>query len=97
MFILTQTRNNIITPRNGEPLIAATQDFITCCFLISSRDVFYDRAQFAQICNYMCIPFTLPPPTIWKPVRLWTGKQVGSFFNLDIQRADASKHGECLY
>lgn len=29
MFFVFQVKSNIITPRNGEPLIAATQDFIT--------------------------------------------------------------------
>lgn len=27
--VLFQSKSNIITPRNGEPLIAAIQDFIT--------------------------------------------------------------------
>lgn len=50
---LMGVKNNLVTPRNGEPLIAATQDFITCGYLLSRKDVFYDRAQFSQICSYM--------------------------------------------
>lgn len=69
----------MVTPRNGEPIIAAIQDFITASFLLSLRDRFYDRRQFTQICSYFAdaeLHIDLPPPTILKPVRLWTGKQV---------------------
>jgi DNA-directed RNA polymerase III subunit RPC1 len=73
MFLMG-TMNNIVTPRNGEPLISATQDFITCVFLLSGRDIFYDRSQFAQICGYMgdaLLDIELPIPAIIKPVTLW--------------------------
>ncbi|KAK3395264.1 hypothetical protein B0H63DRAFT_408669 [Podospora didyma] len=72
--------NNISTPKNGEPIIAATQDFITAAYLLSSKDRFFDRKTFAYICTHMLIGDTtyleIPPPTIIKPVALWTGKQV---------------------
>lgn len=70
---------NLVTPRNGVPLIAATQDFITASFLISRRDTFFDRAQFCQIVSYFSDAkdhIDLPPPTILRPTYLWTGKQV---------------------
>jgi DNA-directed RNA polymerase III subunit RPC1 len=70
---------NLVTPRNGEPVIAAIQDFITASWLLSNKDRFYNRAQFTQICSYFAeanIRVDIPPPTILKPERLWTGKQV---------------------
>lgn len=72
---------NLVTPRNGEPLIAATQDFITTSYLLSKKNVFYDRSQFVQICSYLsdntsASRIVLPPPSIMKPMQLWTGKQV---------------------
>ncbi|KAI8929830.1 hypothetical protein BC831DRAFT_442224 [Entophlyctis helioformis] len=76
---LMGVKNNLVTPRNGEPLIAATQDFITASYLLSRRDTFYDRSQFTQICSYLgdsLLDIELPPPTIFKPFALWTGKQV---------------------
>ncbi|ORX39191.1 putative DNA-directed RNA polymerase iii largest subunit [Kockovaella imperatae] len=77
---LMSVKKNLVTPRNGEPIVAAIQDFITAAFLLSRRDRFYDRQQFTQICSYLGEErIDLPPPTIWKPVRMWTGKQV---FNL---------------
>ncbi|KAH6583663.1 hypothetical protein BASA61_007889 [Batrachochytrium salamandrivorans] len=76
---LMGVKNNLVTPRNGEPLIAATQDFITASYLLSRRDIFYDRSQFVQICSYLgdsLLDIDLPPPAIYKPFALWTGKQV---------------------
>ena len=35
---LMGVKSNLITPRNGEPLIAATQDFITGGYLLSQKD-----------------------------------------------------------
>ena len=72
-------KHNLVTPRNGEPVIAAIQDFITASFLLSRRDRFFDRRQFTQICSYLAdadLQIDIPPPTIWKPERLWTGKQI---------------------
>jgi DNA-directed RNA polymerase III subunit RPC1 len=70
---------NLVTPRNGEPVIAAIQDFITASYLLSRKDQFFDRQQFTQICCYFAdatLHIDIPPPTIWKPIRLWTGKQI---------------------
>lgn len=76
---LMNVKLNLVTPKNGEPVIAATQDFITAAFLLSRKDRFYDRGQFTQICSYMAAAqqhIDLPPPTVLKPVQLWTGKQI---------------------
>ncbi|KAJ5651806.1 DNA-directed RNA polymerase III subunit RPC1 [Penicillium longicatenatum] len=76
---LMGVKNNLATPKNGEPIIGAIQDFISAAFLLSSKDNFYDRRSFTQICLYMLGPetrFDLPPPSVMKPQMLWTGKQV---------------------
>jgi len=74
--------HNLATPKNGEPIIAATQDFITAAYLLSGKDVFFDRKTFTYVCMMMMVDgqthLDLPPPAIWKPQRLWTGKQVFS-------------------
>ena len=78
--ILMNVVNNLVTPKNGEPLIAATQDFLTASFLLTNKDQFYDQAEFCKICSYFWIDdneiITIPPPAILKPMKLWTGKQV---------------------
>ncbi|KAF9498249.1 beta and beta-prime subunits of DNA dependent RNA-polymerase [Pleurotus eryngii] len=88
---LMSVKHNLVTPRNGEPVIAAIQDFITASYLLSRRDVFFDRRQFTQICCYFAdanLQIDIPPPAIWKPVRLWTGKQV---FNVLMRPNKKSK------
>jgi DNA-directed RNA polymerase III subunit RPC1 len=73
---------NSKTPRNGEPLIAATQDFLTFLYLLTSKDSFFSFQEmfkitgFSQIENLNKNKFY---PTIIKPRVLWTGKQI---FNL---------------
>ncbi|WVN88031.1 uncharacterized protein L203_103230 [Cryptococcus depauperatus CBS 7841] len=88
---LMSVKKNLVTPRNGEPIIAAIQDFITASYLLSRRDRFYDRQQFTQIASYLgdgILEVEMPPPVIWKPVRLWTGKQI---FNLLMKPNRKSK------
>ena len=76
---LMGVKHNLATPKNGEPIISAIQDFITAAYLLSNKDMFYDRKCFTNICIYMVegnMQIDIPPPTILKPVMLWTGKQV---------------------
>ncbi|KAL7665032.1 DNA-directed RNA polymerase subunit [[Candida] zeylanoides] len=78
---LMGVKNNLLTPKSGEPIIAATQDFITGSYLVSHKDSFFDRATLVQLLCMMSdadTQFDLPPPAICKPVMLWTGKQVFS-------------------
>ena len=78
---LMGVEQNLVTPRHGEPLVTAIQDFITTAYLITQKDVFYDRAEFTQIASYFADAaehIDLPPPIILKPLRLWSGKQIMS-------------------
>ncbi|KAI0134089.1 hypothetical protein BJ170DRAFT_184253 [Xylariales sp. AK1849] len=78
---LMGVKYNLATPKNGEPIIAATQDFVTAAYLLSGKDNFFDRKTFTYICMHMMDGVThldLPPPAILKPKRMWTGKQVFS-------------------
>lgn len=86
---LMGVKHNLATPKNGTPIIAAIQDFITAAYLLSHKDNFFDRKSFAQICGYMfngdsvldpdtgkSLSIEIPPPSVVKPERLWTGKQI---------------------
>jgi len=79
--------SNLSTPKSGEILVAATQDFLTCAFLLTSKDVFLSRPEICRIASYFldfdraeanASLLDLPSPTILKPVELWTGKQAFS-------------------
>ncbi|CCJ29412.1 unnamed protein product [Pneumocystis jirovecii] len=68
---LMSVKNNLVTPRNGDPIIAAIQDFVTASYLISQKDNFYDRKTFTHICSFMVdanMHIDLPSPVIIKPV-----------------------------
>lgn len=76
---LMNVKNNICVPKAGEPLIAATQDFLTASFLLTQKDQFFNRSEMMQFCGYFADAnerIDLPPPAILKPVELWTGKQI---------------------
>ncbi|ADM11767.1 DNA-directed RNA polymerase subunit alpha [Encephalitozoon intestinalis ATCC 50506] len=74
--ILMSVSNNIVTPRHGEPIVAATQDFITGLYLITGKDTFFDRERFGQLVSYFSETRISMKPAIKKPVELFTGKQL---------------------
>lgn len=79
--LLMNVNNNLITPRNGEPLVAASQDFLSASYLFTQKNAFFDREHFCQLVSYLgdaMEHIDLPPPAIFKPVQLWTGKQIFS-------------------
>ncbi|KNC73963.1 hypothetical protein SARC_13479 [Sphaeroforma arctica JP610] len=51
-LVLMGSKANMCTARNGEPLIAATQDFITASYLVSRKGTFYDRREFIQLVTF---------------------------------------------
>ncbi|GAY38217.1 hypothetical protein CUMW_035030 [Citrus unshiu] len=68
-LLLMGVQNNLCTPKNGEILVASTQDFLTSSFLITRKDTFYDRAAFSLMCCYMgdgMDRVDLPTPAILK-------------------------------
>jgi len=72
-------KQNLMIPRSGDPLISATQDFLTSSYLITYKDRFLNRSEFMRTCAFFgdaLEHIDTPPPTILKPVELWTGKQV---------------------
>ena len=88
---LMGVKHNLTTPKNGELIIAPTQDFITGAFLLSSKDRFFDRKTFTYICMHMLEGkehLDLPLPAIIAPRTLWTGKQI---FNVLIRPNKGSR------
>lgn len=72
---------NLCTPKSGEMLVAATQDFLTTSYLITRKDSFFHRGEVASMLCAMTdakVHFELPTPAIIKPMELWSGKQIFS-------------------
>lgn len=99
--ILMGTKNNIVTPRNGEPLIAAIQDFITGAYLLTAKDVFFDRSEAQQIISSILasvdnnVPISFPAPCIVKPRTLWSGKQIFSLILRPSKTYDVQLNTRC--
>ncbi|KAG2499255.1 hypothetical protein HYH03_002834 [Edaphochlamys debaryana] len=107
-FHLMGSVSNLATPKNGDIMISATQDFLTCAFLLTSKDRFYSRAEFCGLLATMADgleALDLPTPALVKPLELWTGKQLFSclvrpsascrvFVNLEMAEKIYSKKGE---
>ncbi|GLC35764.1 hypothetical protein PLESTM_000363300 [Pleodorina starrii] len=107
-FNLMGSVNNLATPKNGDIMIAATQDFLTCAFLLTSKDRFYSRSEFCGLLATMADGLEhidLPTPALIKPLELWTGKQLFSclvrpaagvrvFVNLEMAEKVYSKKDE---
>ncbi|OAG30186.1 DNA-directed RNA polymerase III subunit RPC1 [Nematocida displodere] len=84
---LMGVKNNLVVPRNGQPLVAATQDFITGTFILTGKDTFFTREEMGQMLAY-----ALPQharlqikPTVLRPRVLFTGKSlVSAAMNLSV-------------
>jgi DNA-directed RNA polymerase III subunit RPC1 len=79
--LLMGVHNNLITPRNGEPLVAASQDFLSAAYILTQKDQFFTFEKFCSIVSYFGDAdehIDLPEPAILKPITLWTGKQIFS-------------------
>jgi DNA-directed RNA polymerase beta' subunit len=63
--MLMGVHHNLATPRNGEPLVACSQDFLSAAYLITQRDQFFPRELFCSLVAYfglaeeVCIRFVL--------------------------------------
>ena len=106
--VLMQSKYNIPSPRNGEPVIAPIQDFLTSIYLLTQRGTFFNKFEFCQLASNLMSnkdcdkTLRFPPPVIVKPYPLWTGKQlfniilrpyVESVVNLNLDYASKAYSG----
>jgi len=80
--LFLQNEANLVTPRNGELIISATQDFLTGAYLMTWKNAFFTRPEACRLIGAIAATakewIYLPVPAILKPVQLWTGKQLMS-------------------
>ena len=77
--VLMNILSNLFSPRNGELIVAPTQDFLSGSYLLTRKDVFMDYDHFTFLATQIfdgAIPLIIPPPAIFVPKKLWTGKQL---------------------
>lgn len=96
-MLIANTNNQYLTPTSGKPLRGLIQDHISAGVWLTSLDTFLTKEQYQQLIYGSIRPETgqfasdrilLLPPTIHKPVALWTGKQVISTILLNIKPND---------
>jgi DNA-directed RNA polymerase I subunit RPA1 len=96
-FNLANTDSQYLTPTSGSPVRGLIQDHISAGVWLTNKDTFFTREKYQELI-YSCIRpedghsssskiITLPP-TIFKPVPLWTGKQIISTILLNIKPQD---------
>ena len=72
---LMMVPKNIVSPQSNKPVIGIVQDALLASRKMTTRNEFLNRAQVMQILGKIEV-YDIPPPTIWKPIQLWTCKQV---------------------
>ncbi|KAI8982682.1 hypothetical protein BDB01DRAFT_851164 [Pilobolus umbonatus] len=82
---IANTDNQYLVPTSGDPLRGLIQDNVDSGVWMSSRDTFFTREEYHQLLYGSLRPeidgtgggrIQTLPPTILKPVPLWSGKQV---------------------
>ncbi|KIJ70148.1 hypothetical protein HYDPIDRAFT_78326 [Hydnomerulius pinastri MD-312] len=97
MFI-ANTDNQYLVPTSGKPLRGLIQDHVVAGVWMTCQDAFFSREEYFQLLYGALRPegsessserLKTLPPTIWKPVPLWTGKQIISTVLLNITPSSA--------
>ncbi|GMM31841.1 DNA-directed RNA polymerase I core subunit [Martiniozyma asiatica (nom. inval.)] len=96
-FNLANTDSQYLTPTSGSPVRGLIQDHISAGVWLTNKDTFFTREKYQELI-YSCIrpedghssglKIETLPPTIFKPVPLWTGKQIISTILLNIKPQD---------
>lgn len=96
-FNLANTDSQYLTPTSGSPVRGLIQDHISAGVWLTNKDTFFTREQYQQYI-YGCIrpehghathdKIVTLPPTIFKPVPLWTGKQLITTVLLNVTPPD---------
>ncbi|KAF7292328.1 DNA-directed RNA polymerase subunit [Mycena chlorophos] len=83
--MIANTDNQYLVPTSGNPLRGLIQDHVVAGVWMTSQDSFFTREEYFQLLYGALRPEDEPdehsrlvtlPPTIWKPVPRWTGKQI---------------------
>ncbi|XP_039285485.1 DNA-directed RNA polymerase I subunit RPA1 [Nilaparvata lugens] len=87
-YNLVNVSNQYLVPKDGTPLGGLIQDHIISGVRMSIRGRFFTRSDYMQLV-YQALPYihgnlVLLPPTILKPVQLWSGKQIISTIILNV-------------
>jgi len=87
-YNIVGVQHQYLVPKDGTPLSGLIQDSMVSGVRMSVRGQFFNRADYQQLVLAglvnCCGKTILLPPTIMKPVQLWSGKQVLSTIILNL-------------
>lgn len=87
-YNIMSVRKQYLVPKDGTPLSGLIQDHVISGVRMSLRGTFYSKADYQQLVfqalSTLKGEIKLLPPTILKPVTLWSGKQVLSTIIINI-------------
>jgi DNA-directed RNA polymerase beta' subunit len=76
------TSEQYIVPTSGDPIRGLIQDNISSAVILTMKDAFFTQTEYQDLVYgaiyHLCDnkPVVTLPPTIYKPRKLWTGKQI---------------------
>lgn len=73
---LMTVKNNIVSPQSNKPVIGIIQDTLLGSHKVTKKDVFITKSQMCDLIMKLKTKKNLPVPSIWKPDKLYTGKQL---------------------
>ncbi len=83
---LCLVENNLIAPKNSNPVVGLVQGGLLAAYLLTQKDQFLTKEELMNM--MMCFKDhdmpEIPEPAIMAPVELWTGKQLFSMILPDI-------------
>jgi DNA-directed RNA polymerase I subunit RPA1 len=86
-MLIANTDNQYLVPTSGNPLRGLIQDHVVAGVWMTSQDAFFTREEYFQLLYGALRPedevdersrLSTLPPAIWRPIPLWTGKQIVS-------------------
>ncbi|XP_053397077.1 DNA-directed RNA polymerase I subunit RPA1-like [Mercenaria mercenaria] len=87
-YILAITDWQYLVPKDGTPLAGLIQDHMVSGVSLTVRGRFFTKADYCRLVYGALVdksgPIKMLPPSIIKPVRLWSGKQVLSTVVLNV-------------
>uniref|UniRef100_A0A1A8BJ34 DNA-directed RNA polymerase subunit n=1 Tax=Nothobranchius kadleci TaxID=1051664 RepID=A0A1A8BJ34_NOTKA len=87
-YTLVSTNQQYLVPKDGKPLAGLIQDHMVSGTRMTIRGCFFTRDQYTQLVYRGLTDkagrVKLLPPAVFKPQRLWTGKQVVSTLLLNV-------------
>ncbi|KAF7381991.1 hypothetical protein HZH66_013423 [Vespula vulgaris] len=87
-YLIANVSNQYLVPKDGTPLSGLIQDHVISGVRLTTRGKFFCRADYMQLVYCALVAhkgnLRLLPPTILKPVPLWSGKQIISTILINV-------------